>query len=68
MSKAKRGNVTDRGAKDYPPVHSRGQAFVSPMISPPEQPFLGGIPDDLLEEGAPNPMGFPGVSESRKKR
>ena len=68
MSKAKRGNVTDSGAKDYHPVHGRGQAFVSPMLTPPEQPYLGGIPDDLMDEGAPNPMGFPGFPESKKKR
>lgn len=51
----------------YPPVHSKGQPFISPMVSPVEEPFIGVQVDDLLVEEAPNPLGLGGI-EGRGKR
>lgn len=63
-------NVTDSGAPSYPPIHSRGQGFVSPMLSPVEEPNIGyEVDDSLLIDSAPNPCGFPiEINEKRGRR
>lgn len=68
MSKRSRhSNPTDSGSTDFPPIHSKGQAFVSPMLTPSEGPHIGGEPEDFFFEGAPDPMNFiPGKEKSRR--
>ena len=58
--RSKHSNVTDSGSSEYPPVHSKGQGFVSPLLSPVEKPMIGYEVDaDHIFEDAPNPGEFP---------
>lgn len=72
MSRSKgrtHSNPTDKGAKDYPPIHSKGQGFVSPLLSPVEHPNIGyEVDTDIFLDDAPNPMGFPVNANSKKGR